>query len=120
MTELKFGDYGQSRELDATPGELKVFETIRNILSDDGADVSHLFLIRKSSNYVSAVLSFGDKGPYDLARIKYTDRAKWIWTSYNGKVKLRTLEDVTDLSEAFLNDYWQTIDWLKESYPEVL
>ena len=120
MDEIKFANYGQDRELSATPEEIKVYEMISKILEADGADVSHLSLIRKSSNYVTAALTFGGMGPYGLARIKYTDRAKWIWTSFDGKKKLQSLDDVQGFTEAFLNDYWQTIDWLKESYPEVL
>lgn len=65
---IRFADYGQERERIATEGELKIFEVLRSI--SDGADLE---LVRKSNEYVSVVL-----GEYDLARIKYTPRAKWI------------------------------------------
>ena len=67
MTNL-ISNYGQERERIATETEIEMFEILK--------DLSHseeLRLVRKSDNYVSAVL-----GDWDLARFKYTPRAKWI------------------------------------------
>lgn len=65
--EIKFADYGQERDVNATDEELKIFEVLRDATALD------LRLARKSDSYVTAVL-----GEWDLARFKYTSRAKWI------------------------------------------
>lgn len=63
---VKFGNYGQEREINATEDELKLFEILQSICPD-------LRLTRKSDSYVTAV--FGD---WDIARFKFTQRAKWV------------------------------------------
>ena len=66
--EIKFSNYGQDREINATDEEVKIFEAIKSTTGRDD-----LRLVRKSDNYVTAAL-----GDWNLARIKYTSRAKWI------------------------------------------
>lgn len=65
---IQFSNYGQERERIATESEIEIFDLIRSITNRDSLE-----LVRKSDNYVSAVL-----GDWDLARFKYTPRAKWI------------------------------------------
>lgn len=65
--EIKFADYGQERGLNATAEEIRIFELIRE------ATGRELELVRRSDSYVTAVL-----GEWDLARFKYTQRAKWV------------------------------------------
>lgn len=65
---VKVSNYGQERERIATESELEIFEIVREL-----SDREELQLVRKSDNYVSAVI-----GDWDLARFKYTSRAKWI------------------------------------------
>lgn len=65
---VQFANYGQARERIATESELEIFEILKQL-----ANVANLELVRKSDNYVTAVL-----GEWDLARFKYTQRAKWI------------------------------------------
>ena len=60
-------NYGQQRDLVCTEEEHEIFEIIKEISG------TNLDLVRRSDNYVTA--SFGD---WDVARIKYTTRAKWI------------------------------------------
>ncbi len=120
MSNIDFANYGQQREVNATDGEKEIFRLIKEILADEGIDTSKFGLIRKSDNYVTAALLLEDPGQLDLARIKFSDRAKWIWTSYDGKVKIHDPEDVREYADAFLNDYQQHIEWLEESYPELL
>ncbi len=67
MEYFKIANYGQEREINATDKEIKIFEALREATGRD------LRLVRRSDNYVTAVL-----GEWDLARIKYTSRAKWI------------------------------------------
>ena len=65
--DIKFTNYGQERVVNATDEELKIFEALREATGRD------LRLVRKSDSYVTAVL-----GEWDLARFKYTQRAKWV------------------------------------------
>ena len=64
---IRFANYGQERDIDATDDELKIFESLKDAAGRD------LSLVRKSDSYVTAVL-----GEWDLARFKYTQRAKWV------------------------------------------
>ena len=65
---VSFSNYGQARDLDETDGETEIFELVKETY-----DLSDLELIRRSGNYVTAQL-----GDWDLVRIKFTDRAKWL------------------------------------------
>lgn len=71
--KLTFQHYGDEREINATAEELEIFSAIRNIIVAADFDEKPLRLVRKSDNYVSAV--YGD---YDIARFKFTKRAKWV------------------------------------------
>ena len=83
---LEFSNYGQEREIDATPEEYEIFEIIRSI-SDK------VRLVRRTDKYVSA--SIGDT---DVARFKYTSRAKWIQFPYTaGKIKIASVSGVSGL-----------------------
>lgn len=79
-----FAHYGEQRDLNATDGELEIFETICELLDDDGLDASQLELVRKSDSYLTVVL-----GETDVARIKHSDRVKWIVLPYVHKDKIR-------------------------------
>ena len=65
--EINFSHYGEERDVNATDEELKIFAALKEATGRD------LRLTRKSDSYVTAVL-----GEWDLARFKYTQRAKWI------------------------------------------
>lgn len=104
---LRFGNYGQERDLICTEEERIIFRIILKICDDNGLDVSPIILIRRSDNYVSVVMDSGsDYGPMDLARIKYTNRAKWIMLGPDfKKVNLSRPEDVSDMAEDVVNAY---------------
>ena len=68
MSELSIADYGQERERIATENELAMFQIIKEMTGRDD-----LVLVRKCNDYVTACL-----GDWDLARFKYTTRARWI------------------------------------------
>lgn len=68
MDSITFNNYGQERERIATESEIEIFNIIRDILNRNDLE-----LVRKSNNYVSVVLN-----DWDVARFKYTTRAKWI------------------------------------------
>lgn len=74
---FSFAHYGEERAVDATDEEAQVFAVLCDMFGSHGYDSSQLRLVRKSSNYVAA--SIGD---FDLARFKYTEKAKWIIFPY--------------------------------------
>lgn len=65
---VKIANHGQDRDVNATDEEIKMFEALQ--AATDRAD---LRLVRRSDSYVTAAL-----GDWDLARFKYTPRAKWV------------------------------------------
>ena len=65
--DIKFANYGQERDVNATDEELEIFETLKEATGRD------LRLVRNSDSYVTAAL-----GEWDLARFKFTQRAKWV------------------------------------------
>lgn len=84
---VKFGKYGQEREVNATDEELKLFEVLQSICPD-------LRLTRKSDAYLTAVL-----GDWDIARFKYTNRAKWVsFPLVQAKSPKNYLESVEEVS----------------------
>lgn len=96
---INFSNYGQERERIATESEIEIFEILRSLT---GAD--ELQLVRKSDNYVSAVI-----GDWDLARFKYTQRAKWISFPLvppgSKKYRFEQVEDVRNMSELVAQAY---------------
>ena len=90
---VTFANYGQKRERIATETELVIFEIISALSGRED-----LQLVRKSDNYVSAVV-----GEWDLARFKYTPRAKWIMfpvvESGSAKNKISAPENVRSFAD---------------------
>ena len=90
MTELRFADYGQLKELDCTDEEMIIYDILRSVT---GAD--DLECVRRTDKYVSAAI-----GETDVARFKFTARAKWIRFPYVGdKMKLASPADVESLAD---------------------
>ena len=93
MSEIIFQHYGEIRERNATEGELQIFEIFKDMTGLD------LTMVNKSDQYQTIL--FGES---DLARIKYTPRAKWIMfpaVERGGtKNRINTAEDVRIYQEA--------------------
>ena len=90
MTELRFADYGQLKEPNCTDEEIIIYEILCSVT---GAD--DLECVRRTDKYVSAAI-----GETDVARFKFTPRAKWIWFPYVGdKIKLASPTDVERYAE---------------------
>lgn len=104
---VKISHYGEERDLNCTDAEAEIFHIIRSRLDDMNYNIDCLRLVRKSDSYVSAVMeSSGDYGLMDLARFKYTDRAKWIKVCPDfEKIELHSIEDVAKLSELLFAGY---------------
>ena len=111
---IQFGNYGQNRELVCTEQERQVYNVILEILSEAGLDISPMVLVRKSDNYVSACMHrHDDSGDLDVARIKFTNRAKWIKTgSRYEKVSIEDPEDVRQLSDEIIDTYRRHLPYL--------
>ena len=94
-----FSNYGQERDVHANDDELEIFLTLKTIMSDHGLDPFQLELVRRSDNYVTAAI-----GGTDVARFKFTPRARWILFpySYNDKIHLETPDTVSEFSEAVI------------------
>lgn len=67
MTTIQFAHYGERRELNATDEEKTIFGILQEMSSKE------LDFCRVSESYVTAKL-----GEWDVARFKFTDRARWI------------------------------------------
>lgn len=87
--ELQFTHYGEERTIDATEEEQKIFEVIRDMFPDE-----KIIIVRKSPNYVTAICH-----SMDIARFKFTKKAKWIQLPYvlKDKVKLTGPDDVRQI-----------------------
>ena len=94
-------NYGQERDLKCTEQEREIFDIIRSLCDDENLDSDNIKLMRKSGSYVSAVMpSSQGYGEMDLARIKFTDRAKWIKLAPDfDKVTISDPEDVAKMDE---------------------
>lgn len=104
---VSFGNFGQERDLVCTEEERIIFRIISRICEENNLDVTPLRLTRTSDNYVSAVMDSGsDYGAMDLARIKYTNRAKWIMLGPDfKKTQISRPEDVLKMDEDVVNAY---------------
>ena len=91
--EVKIANYGQERDRYATEGEIEIFEILKKITK-----APDLELVRVSDDYVTAKI-----GDWDLARIKCTNRAKWIifpiMESGSKKNRIQEPEDVNNFSD---------------------
>jgi len=107
MEELKFSHYGECRELNCTDGEREIFEIIRSLIDDEGLDSSIVKLVRKSDSYVSVVMATSrEDDVLDIARIKYTPRARWIKTGTRFvKYPIGKPNDVTEYAQEIYKVY---------------
>lgn len=91
---------GERREVNATDGELELFGIVRDLSPVDVRD--RLELVRKSDGYVTVML-----GEWDIVRLKYTDRAKWVvFPVIEAKAKKHYIdepESLLDMSEFILD-----------------
>ena len=100
-------NYGQERDLICTEQEREIYDIIRSICDDVNLESDYIKLIRRSDNYVSVAMpSSKGYGDMDLARVKFTNRAKWIQLAPEfEKVKINTPEDVAEMAESVRNAY---------------
>lgn len=108
--EFKLANYGQKREVNETPEEKEIFDIIKDVLNNAGYDTSGMELVRKSDNYVTSL--FLD---WDLARFKFTQKAKWIRIPYyhigSDKFVLDAPETVRDFADILKEAADHSIKW---------
>ena len=111
---MEFANYGQTRDVNCTEAEAEIFHIIRSRCDDVNLDSRVLKLVRKSDSYVSAVMeSSGDYGLLDVARFKYTDRAKWIkFAPGFEKIPLHYIEDVARMIDEISAAYQYNVPFL--------
>lgn len=109
--ELKFSHYGEERPVNATDGENAIFETLVSIIKANGQDPAPVRLTRKSDNYVTTAL-----GVWDIARFKWTDRAKWIQfpyaQDYKTKHKIKSTDDLWDYEDEIIRHYSKALEYM--------
>ncbi len=98
---------GGERDTVCTEEERAIYNRIVTILARAGLDTEPVRLTRKSDNYVSAVMDSGSEyGAMDIARIKYTNRAKWIVICPKSeRIPLQSFEDVDELADRIIEAY---------------
>ena len=94
MNEIKITHYGEPRGFEPTEGEQIMFDIIGEITHEE-----QLNFVKRSANYVSAVI-----GPTDVARFKFTKKAKWILLPYvwDEKVYIEGPEEILGFKEDIL------------------
>lgn len=101
---LKFANYGQKREVNATDGEAEMFDILCKIFPEVNFE-----LCRKSDDYVTAML-----GEWDVIRFKCSDRAKWVMFPVLEKPKKHYID-----GPRYLEDYEASIkecvDFIKKA-----
>lgn len=105
LYNLEFAHYGEERDLNATDEEIAIAEMFIAMLpSSEGCRI-----VRKSDAYIT--LEFGVS---DLARIKYTEKARWVNLPIVdlGKVK-RRFDDISEV-EQFKDDIIRSYEWIKQ------
>lgn len=105
LYNLEFAHYGEERDLDATDEEIAIAEMFIAMLpSPEGCRI-----VRKSDAYITV-----ECGVSDLARIKCTEKARWVNLPIVdlGKVK-RRFDDVSDVGQ-FKDDIIRSYEKIKQ------
>ena len=106
MTDiLTFQNHGQERDLICTEEEREIFHNVCGIIAEAGLNPDLLKFVRKSDNYVSIVMESEKYGSMDVARVKYTNRSKWIWTQATGRVSISHPSDVASVADELAESF---------------
>lgn len=93
--EIRFANYGQLRDVDATDGEKEFAAFVFDQIRAAGMDPERLRLVRRSDSYVTLA-----DGNVDYIRFKVTDRAKWFMFALSDKGGTkRRFASVSDLGD---------------------
>lgn len=109
VNSVKMAHYGEERDLICTEQEREIFEILKELMRTAGFDDSPLGLVRMSDSYVTAKID-----SWDVARLKYTNRAKWILfpvvSRSDEKIRIGSPEDV----RAFGDQVLKTIEIINQ------
>ena len=87
---ITFQNYGEEREINAKPEELKIAEWIINEYPDE-----NMRLVRVCDDYLTV-----KRGEWDIVRLKYTKRAKWLmFPTLEAKQVRHYIEDVDEVED---------------------
>lgn len=88
--DIALAHYGEERDFVASDDEIQIFEILFKL-----AKREDLKIVSRSSNYLTAAL-----GNWDVARFKFTKRAKWImFPTLEAKQVKHYIEDPIDVWE---------------------
>lgn len=104
---FSLANHGQDRELICTEPEREIYEIIVSLAGESLLDPDVLRLTRVSDNYISIVMdSSQNYGAMDVARFKYTNRAKWIkFGPRFNRIDIERPEDVSEYQEELVAAY---------------
>ena len=106
---IEFSHYGEERDFDATDEEIEIFEELQDMTALKQLPAP-LELTAKSSSYLTATV-----GVWDLARFKYTDRAKWIMIPLAEKAQKHRITSV-DQTHDFIDLIDKAVDKIKKGW----
>ena len=94
ISEIKFAHYGEPRGFVPTDEEQQMFDIIGEL-----TQAEKLIFVKRAKNYVSASI-----GPTDVARFKFTKKAKWILLPYlwNEKAYIEDPNDIRAFKDGLL------------------
>lgn len=96
--KLVGGGYGH--DLICTEEEREIYDIIRSLCDDANYESDRLELVRRNDEYVTIIINADDGSPLELARLKYTNKAKWIrFCPEFAKIQLINTEDITNYVE---------------------
>lgn len=97
---VKISGAGQNRDLICTEEEREIYDIIRSLCDDENFESDRLELIRRNDEYITIIIKADDGSPLELARLKYTNKAKWIrFAPEFEKIQLTDTEDITNYRE---------------------
>lgn len=103
---VKVSGGGHNRDLICTEEEREIYDIIRSLCDDANYESDRLELIRRNDEYVTIIIKADDGSPLELARLKYTVRAKWIrFCPEFEKIQLTDTEDITNYTEKIYAAY---------------
>lgn len=102
--KLSGGGYGN--ELICTEEEREIYDVIRSLCDDNNYDSERLELVRRNKEHITIIIRSDDGTPLELARLKFTNRAKWIrFCPEFEKIELIDVEDVANYTELIWDAY---------------
>lgn len=103
---IKMVGGGYGHDLICTEEEREIYDIIRSLCDDMNYDSDRLELVRRSSDYVTIIINCDDGSPLELARLKYTHKAKWIRFAPGFEtIQLCDTEDVADYTDELYAAY---------------